>query len=401
MNITFTLLPRLSITGIAPSANILANDSIETNWTNVTIGGPAITENLSYRIFVAGMEANITNITRIGNVTSARFKAPNAADGMCYAVVIETTHVTPYNETFVFNYTGPGICYRDITPPNVTGLLYPMALAGAGVYIEVNATDNVQVANVSVTIGGSTYYLSTADNFTWNATLPAIPRGDYNATYRLNDTAGNNRSATGAVIIYVPVLFSGTLKDAEGNPLAANMTVYSANTNQLLASFASNSSTGDYSEVVPSPNYVTLVVSVLNASITFRNVSLATDADNPLRFDAIPVTFVGLGWVRLRAISIELLGLSLSNVSLVLNYSGTSYASEANIGLYRCGNWSFANRSCSAAWTRLDNVSVDPFAKMISADLATLSAYAAAEYICGNGVCEGTRGESSYNCPQD
>ncbi|MEM3030461.1 MAG: helicase HerA-like domain-containing protein, partial [Candidatus Micrarchaeia archaeon] len=400
-NVTFVLAPRLNAS-IAPSTNIIANDSIQANWS-INLGGPLITENATYRLFVAGLEAEIINITLAGNLTLASFRAPAAPDALCHPLVVETNYTSPNNDTFLFNVSGPSLCYRDITPPNITGLLHPvMVLTGTGAYMEVNATDNAQVENVSVTLAGTTYYLSTTDNFTWNATLPPQPRGDYNVTYTLNDTTGNVRSTTGAVIVYVPVLFMGTLRDAEANPLAAGITVYSANTLQLLANFSSNASTGYYSEVVPSPNYVTLAVDTLNATLTFRNVSLTTDVVDPLRFDAIPVTFVGLGGVRLRALSVELLaGLSSSNISLVLNYSGASYQSEANIGLYRCGDWSFANRSCSAVWQRLDGVSVNPFTKIISANLTALSGYAAAEFICGNGVCEGSRGESSSNCPQD
>jgi len=340
---------------------------------------PILTDALNYTLIVISNYSNSTG--GIANVTSA-YSEPNA------------------------------VYYIDITPPNITVYAdsVPLVVGGSNASIRANVTDNLAVSKAiaEITFPNSTEANYTMTNIstnrTWEYNLTNLDYGDYDVKVYANDTTNNWNSNTSWFEVYYSNLawFNGTTLDKDSNPVTINFTLYRPSTTSKLYNFSSNTS-GNYSQQIKIRHY-DFIILTFNNTINLTNVSITGNVGNntaaPISLDNIPVSLIGGGTRISKAMYVQTI-LNYTNAILVLNYSGTSYIGENNLGVYRCSGWAFTNRSCSSGWSRI-NSTLDNTLDTLTVGTTDLSgAYVAAEFICGDGICETTYGESNAVCPTD
>jgi hypothetical protein len=274
--------------------------------------------------------------------------------------------------------------------------------------IEANVTDNVAVDSVIafVTFPNTTvmnYTLINVTATTWRYNLTNLTDiGDYDVTIYANDTINNTNNTTTWFEVYIPVWYNGTSLDAANNPIDLSYYLYKVDTARLLDNFSTNAS-GDYEKILHK-RYYDFDLRTLNNTLNFSNVSITSDIVNATLIDNIPTTVVGLANSRVSKAMYFTTILNYSSVDVIFNYTGTSYTSEISLGVYRCDNWVYSSRVpavSNACWTRISS-SLDTFAQTLTVTSSDLSgAYAVAEFICGDGVCEENYGESSAFCIAD
>ncbi|MFH1364936.1 MAG: DUF87 domain-containing protein [Candidatus Aenigmatarchaeota archaeon] len=88
-----------------------------------------------------------------------------------------------------------------------------------------------------------------------------------------------------------------------------------------------------------------------------------------------------------------------------VSFDYTEYDDEGinanNLGIYYCINYTNMV-GCNNNWTRINGSVLNTTTRTIETNVSNFSvAHALAEYVCANGVCEETYGETEANCPQD
>ncbi|MBN2203075.1 MAG: DUF87 domain-containing protein [Candidatus Aenigmarchaeota archaeon] len=296
----------------------------------------------------------------------------------------------------------------DLTPPEITveaNSILPLS----DVTIEANVTDAGGVSTViaQVTypaINGTVanYSMSPAGGDTWDYTLSNLTEvGDYYFTVFANDSSNNWGNESGWFEVYVPAWFNGTSVDAESYPVDVSFDMFNT-TGSLLDSFESNAS-GYYSNIAHM-RYYDVGIGTLNNAVNLSNVSIASDIDNATLIDPLSTFLIGGANSRVaKALYFQTI-LNYTDATLIMNYTGTGYSSETSLGIYRCENWLFSNRTPAtdnSCWTRLSST-LDIFNNTLTTSMSEISgAYAVAEFICGDGACESLYGETSAFCPAD
>jgi len=350
-----------------------------------------------------------------GNYWIINCTAPALTDAMNYTLNVRSsyTNVTAgIIDTIATDSKVNSIYYVDITPPNITPYVQSVPI-GSTASIRANITDNLAVSKA---ISEVAYPNSSKINYTmtnilnisnitiWEYNLTNSAKGDYDVKVYANDTTNNWNSNTTWFEAYDPLLawFNGTTLDKDNSPVIINFSLYRPNTTTKLYNFSSNAS-GNYSQQI-NKRYYDFNILVFNNTINLTNVSITGNVGNstaaPISLDNIPVSQIGSGTRISKAMYVQTI-LNYTNALLVLNYTGTSYTSENYLGVYRCSNWSFSNRSCVSNWNRTSST-INTAAKTLTINTTDLSgAYAAAEFICGDGNCEASYGESNAVCPTD
>jgi hypothetical protein len=117
----------------------------------------------------------------------------------------------------------------DTTPPTVSfGSPTAGATVSGTVTVQVNASDNVGVSSVSLTVDGSSLGTDTSSpySFPWNA--GALANGSHTLTATATDAAGNTASATITVTVNNPDIVPPTVSiasPAAGASVAGTVTV--------------------------------------------------------------------------------------------------------------------------------------------------------------------------------
>jgi hypothetical protein len=92
--------------------------------------------------------------------------------------------------------------------------------------------------------------------------------------------------------------------------------------------------------------------------------------------------------------------LTLNNASAVFNYSGLSYDNSNDLGVVKCANWNYSERTCEGVWSVIDS-SIDKDLLEVTGNSTGFSAYFLSENKCGNGLCEVSYGETTGTCAAD
>jgi uncharacterized membrane protein len=397
---------KLSTKIISPNqtnpVNVTAGDIVEIR-SNVTYGAEILNENITFEVRFNDTECPLTNYEFNSSLQYwiINCTAPSIVDAAYYTLKV-TANYTTYN-ALASDTEVNAIYYPDITPPQIN-VSAPSVEPFNNVTVEVNVTDNVEVSKVilEVSYPNTTkinYTMINISENTWRYNLTNLTDiGDYDLVIYSNDTVGNWNSTTGWFEVYLPVWFNGTLVEPDGTPISAEFNLYRVNTTQKLTNFSTNAS-GEYAHRLHKRKY-DFIIKVYDNVITLRNVSITSDIVNSTLLDNIPTTLIGASGSRAsKGMFIETV-LNYTSAQLVLNYSGTSYVSETAIGAYKCSQWSYTTRACNSTWDRISST-VNVFAKTVTISSTSLSAYAVAEFICGNGVCESEYGESNAICPTD
>jgi len=393
-----------------PLINVTPGDMVFTK-VNVTYGVNPLSSNVSFEVRLSDTE--IENFTASYNSTDKlwyiNFTAPSLPLARGYDLNVTANYTI---KGLVLSDTeAKAIVYLDMEPPLVAISVPPKIDINSTVRIEVNATDAGGVSGVNATI-------KYPDNSTEDFVLNFVMRDGDTYVYELYfsntskmgvhiinatacDVSGNCNSSTKSFEIYPMVWFAGIAVDEEQMskpPIHVEFRFLDPATESLLF-FIQTDSTGYYNDTIDARTY-NLNISVFNESLVLYGTDILTDVYNPIVFGIIPVTKVGRG--ALRAIAIDSI-LNSSHVMLAIDYSpfkDNSDVTSSHLAIYYCSQWERYKR-CASTWTRLTST-VDTIGYKVYANTTSLSgAFALAQYICGNGICESDYGESTAVCPQD
>jgi len=279
---------------------------------------------------------------------------------------------------------------RNYNKSDVANLTATVNITGKNVQLWTDFNGSMQ--NVSNS-PGSTPLTNITD--TGNLNL-----GIYNITaYFAEDQNYTKSSASYQMEVYKRVRFNGTLKNAAGNPVNATIKIYKPDTEEEVTNVSTNA-TGFYNRTFNSTGLHDVLIEVFNDTIKLLRANLSENALDILALDSVPTGNITIPATRVihKGISARI-NLTYENVTVCLNYTLASIQYENTIKIFKCSEWNFTYRSCSATWNNLGGV-INTTLNMVCINQTNFSAYAAAEAIeCGNDVCES--GESCSSCSQD
>ncbi|MFC2143932.1 hypothetical protein ACFLQO_01040 [Candidatus Aenigmatarchaeota archaeon] len=141
-------------------------------------------------------------------------------------------------------------------------------------------------------------------------------------------------------------------------------------------------------------------------SFRLYNLTLLTNVDDPVLLGKVPD--VRSPRRALKTFYINTTQLNFTYGELKFNSTECEVDGECRysdystyyLGIYHCSSWTVMV-GCSSGWSRLDTLA-NTTTGVVSANTTILTgAFALAEYICGDDVCDEDYGESFANCPQD
>jgi len=155
---------------------------------------------------------------------------------------------------------------------------------------------------------------------------------------------------------------------------------------------------GTYNQTVYSDTYNRVDANLTSDKLRLTTVPITATAYNPMLFGNIPAVRIGAGAVKGLYISTRL---TYGAANVTINYSGYSGFAEPHLAIYYCSNYTQAV-GCNGTWTRANATDVIQGQKIAVLPTTVLApAYALAQYICGDGVCESSRGENAAICSVD
>ncbi|MCX6814904.1 MAG: DUF87 domain-containing protein [Candidatus Aenigmarchaeota archaeon] len=450
-----------------PTLPVNATDRINLT-VNATLSGANVTSNMIWAVLVGGQACGDvqSSYNSSAGFWEINCTAPNITGNVIYNPLTVTGNYTAQQGTIVSDQQADAVKYNDITPPQISSItVNPVNYYGSVPYIIINATitDNTAVNSswlvitqpngTNVTVGNPS---NVSDNYTFNFSNPNSI-GDYDVYVFANDSYSYTNSTRGWFDVYRPFTMSGTLANPNSVNQSINFTFYRLGTSTIIHNFSTNSSQASYNWSVHDRVYdlrvsffghttVLYGVNTTASAINQYNTS-ATNVSSVFRFDNFPnrtsqdisnfdlpntAQNIILGFV------IETPNLSYSTSAITIDYTsalaaalGTITVQESNLRIFRCTNWNFQSRVCTAGEFSHFNESLTPdtTANTFTFSSSPSTAYAVAEScypnicgqstppqppgggtsptsgggptqpVCGNGKCE--TGENSQNCPKD
>jgi hypothetical protein len=377
--------------------------------------------NVSYAgtIITSGVEWNVSLLNKTMSLPVSVSSSYNSTENLWWLnFTAPDLALLGYDLNVTANYTtmnlihsgieGKAIIYTDTILP-IIDLYVPSKVAtNTTVEIIANVTDSGGVKNVTAVI---TYpnneteefnLIRTArdwDVYTYELNFTNTSQlGIYKINVTACDMSGNCNSSATTFEVVIMIWFAGKAvneEDISAPPLAVRFRFNESGKNETLFDFSSNA-TGHYNETIDAKTY-DLKVNVWNETIELFSTPINTNVFNPIVFGKIKPKLIGKGSLKGMTINTTL---NFSTVNLTFFYSEFSDISVSNLGIYGCDDW-VRYTGCNSTWTRLGGYINAP-AYTIMINLTNLTeAYALAEYVCGNNVCESDYGESYAVCPQD
>jgi hypothetical protein len=398
-----------------PRINVTPNDTIEI-MVNVTYGTSPVTQNITWNVLMVNTStAYHVNLTSVNysvadNLWHLDFSAPNMSLGAGFDLNISATYNMNGTNLTHSDYEGKAIIYTDPYPPDLAIIVASRVPANSSTYINVTATDSGGVKNATLMVRypdnstqnfNMTYVSRTGDNYLYTLLFTNTAQiGIYSVTATACDLSSNCNSTSKTFEIFPAVWFSGLAVDEEKiqkPPLNVSFYFNMIGTSTSFYNFSSNPSTGLYNESIDARNY-DLLVTVWNDSLMFYDTPILTSVYNPVVFGSIRNPLIGRGAVK--GIAADAI-LNSSNIILTMDYSDATDIVEDNLAIYHCSGWTRYRGCLNSTWTRMTSVT-NTSASKVYVNLTSVSgAYALAEFICGNRICESSYGESNANCPVD
>ncbi|TFH06530.1 MAG: DUF87 domain-containing protein, partial [Candidatus Thorarchaeota archaeon] len=370
-------------------------------YTNISWTGVYLVNSTGYEYDCPNMTiVGYNNQTKQWNITC---NAPHIKDAMSYNLKLSTLFI-PFGIAADSVYPD-AIIYPDITSPKFSLVNSTSTEIGGNATVEIGVTDNGIIENVTaiMTLPNNTVLPVQLTNVTGNKWIMYINdttlMGDYDIDITVEDDSGNLNTTSTWLEVYQNLWFNGTALNAFGDAYAVNYEMRRPQTEEYMDSFSSNLPVGDYSRTVHNRSYNT-IVSAFESEIRFRNLRISDHQTNPIIIDEKPYTSERGKFLKILAVDTNL---SFDYATVKLYYGNADYTDETIIGIYRCSNWSFPDRRCNDGWIRINESQVarDYVAHKIETNVTSFSAYAAAYYSCGNGICESGYGEGCSQCSDD
>jgi hypothetical protein len=451
----------------SPSSPVNASQRINIT-VNATLSGAPVSSNMVWSATVGGQACGDVQSSYSAGVWNLNCTAPSISGNVIYNTLIVTGNYTSMQGTIVSDTETDAVRYADMTPPQLSGVsVSPANYYQSMPYIIINATitDNSDVHSAWLVItqpNGTNVSIASFTNssslYTFNFSNPNS-QGDYDIYVYANDSSGYANSTMGWFDVYRPFQISGTLADPYSRNQSSSLVFYRPGTSTVIHSFSTNASQGSYN-LSGHDRIYDVRISSFGQTVTLYGVNTTASARNQYNASATNVTDVFrlhdfpnrtsqdisnfdlpntaqniiLGFV------IETPNLSYSNATITIDYTsalaaalGTITVQESNLRMFRCTNWNFLSRVCSAGEFSHFNESLTPdtTANTFTFTSTPSTAYAVAESCypnicgqspitppgtgttpstgggtgtttqaaCGNGRCE--TGENTQNCPQD
>ncbi|MEK6843068.1 MAG: DUF87 domain-containing protein, partial [Candidatus Micrarchaeota archaeon] len=403
-----------SPTQSAPVLGINAGQNI-TAIVNATYGSNALSANVSFNVTIqdSTTKTPVAITTQIfgAGLWYLNFTAPSLTTGRSYDL-----NVTGFDLIRRINLTkieSRAIGYNDTTPPSIVLIANSSVVRNSPNLLRINLTDSGTIFQNSTAIlanitypGGAVQIIQfnfssvSGDSYLFSNNFANTSiAGNHTIRARGCDASNNCNYTSGVFEVKSAIQFMGNANDTDSisfSPLSVRFRLSSTNNySDVVHDFTSNSS-GEYNETVYNQTYF------VNATFAARGlflteVPITTDYKNPIIFGIIPTSRIGTGSLLGMTYRINLTHTD-SNISF--NYAGQPYSLETNLGIYSCSSY-LQFTGCLANWTRITSTR-DSSRSTISANVANASlSFALAEYICGNGICESSTGESNAVCSLD
>jgi len=383
-----------------PATDIVAGDIL--NFTlNITYDGNILndTENTTFAVKISGQDC--TGIQKTYSTQESNWHINCTAPQIPRNTQNNTVEVTTYYNTpdsLQISYTATEqnrVIYRDITSPYINRLiinsipLLPENEANLKnesaidpIYLEVNATDNIAVKNVWMTITDpedSVTNIILTQNATnpdiWNCTYTNPHHiGDYQVTIYANDSIENHTTTQVMWFdVYREIGFTDTLKDSSDNIITADFELYKSGTDWIFHRFSTNSG-GFYNWSTHKRTY-DIKMTTLGQTIRFNNFNITASAINKtgqsdpaslpgaIKLHIIPnstpetnasnIDLPNTAENILMAFIIETPKMKYDNATVELNYkdallpSWTDHNQEGDLRLYYCTDWNFSKQVCT------------------------------------------------------
>ena len=442
--VTFTIsalyVEIISPNATHPATDIVAGDIL--NFTlNVTYDGNILndTENTTFAIKISGENCTInsTQFNQQQNNWRINCTAPRIPQNTQNNTVDATvTYNTP--DSLQISYTATEqnlVIYRDITSPYINRLIInsipllpeneanlKIESATNPIYLEINATDNVGVNNVWLTITdpkNNVTALTPTQNISspdiWNCTYTNPNHlGDYNVTIHANDSIENHTTTQIMWFdVYREIDFTDTLTDASNNIVTADFELYKSGTDWAFHRFSTNSD-GFYNWSTHKRTY-DIKMTALGQIIRFNNFNITSSAinktgqsdpsslsgaiklhlipNNSLETNASKISLPNTAQNTLMAFIIHTPQMDYDNATIKLHYSnallssGTSY-DESKLRIYYCTTWDFYSQICTGGeFTELNSsLAPDMVSQIFTFTTTHNTAYAIAKWCDGN-IC--------------
>ena len=441
--VTFTI-SALYVQIISPNATHQATDIVAgdiLNFTmNVTYDGNPLndTENTTFAIKISGRDCTGIHKTHIPQANNwfINCTAPQIPQNTQNNTVDATVYYnTP--ESLQISYTATEqnlVIYRDITSPAINVIiinsipLQPQNEANiryedtiGTLYIQINATDNVAVKNVWLsitdpqnTVTNFTLTQNASNPFLWNCTYTNPNHiGDYKLTIYANDSIQNHTTTQTAWFdIYREIDFTDTMKDASNKTFTADFELYKPGTDWLFHRFSTTPS-GFYNWSTHKRTY-DIKISALGQTIRFNNFNTTSSAmnktgqsDPSYLADAIRIHLIPNSSSETNASNIDLPNtaekilmafiihtpqIDYDSATVTLRYENAlddwNHDQESDIRLYYCTDWNYYTQVCTTGEFQEFNSSLTANASENIFTFTTThnSAYALAKWCNGN-IC--------------
>jgi uncharacterized membrane protein YgcG len=388
---------------------------------NVTENG-TIARNVTFiiNIFNNTMSSNAT-ITSYYNVSDGwiiNFTAPNLTTGKAYGLnVTATANNTYYNVRSVAE--NKSVVYNDTTAPVIS----------LGVYerVPINGTQNI---TINITEYGGIKNITSSIKLPSNATLNFTPTliaetdeiyryviyfndtsftGTYIANVTVCDKSSNCATSGTTFEIYPTVTFAGNTTDMESATISYLNMAFSLLNAGGQQRFAITSVNGTYNETIDA-KYYDVILTFSGNTVSLNNSRIDTNYYNPIVIGYIPKIRTTL--TALKGIYVDS---SLSHMSgkITFDFSDAqgSILIPEHLSIYKYSSTWIPKISSSqnTLWTKISNVNgnnddhtINMTSLKVEATTSNIDgAYILAEFICGDGNCESSYGETTNNCPID
>jgi len=357
------------------------------------------------------------------------FTAPSLSNNRVYSLNVTANNTLAANKVR-HDVSEDSIVYSDSIAPLVSIGVPPNLTVNTSFTITVNITEagGLRSSNFSVAYPNATIqnfnlqYSRQNDLYMFSITLNDTSQvGSYNFTASGCDFSSNCNGTYRTFDILPIVFLSGTARDVEKSAEPASLMeflLYDKGTTSLRYNITSNSSTGYYNRTIDVRSYDILVTAKdgdFLHSVRINGFNASSNLVDPVLMGEVP---------NLRTTSSSVKGMyvttkmNTTNNTVYMDFSdcvspgcSTSIFNPNNLGIYKYnGNWTTKiSSSTNTQWTRLTNPSggntdgsINMTSFRASVDVTSLDGvYLLAEFICGDGICSSTFGETSSICSAD
>lgn len=216
--------------------------------------------------------------------------------------------------------------------------------------------NSVDVNIIDIYKSGEYSYVKTS--------LPNLSPGTYD--FKIKFTyMGFVEEITKKINYVVPV--SGSMTDSSNKPIPVQLKFKNNGTETTLIT----SSSGSYSGELP-PGVYDVEMTLPNSKLILTSVTI-NEFDNPIKYDNPPPQSVmsGLGT---GGIFVYEIALTYSNAYIEMTYDDSKILDENRIVLYKCENWNFGRKLCTANWGTV-NGEIDTVRNIVKINTTSLSAF--------------------------